>query len=154
MIFSGGTAPQTNFVTVYAFFSKITTHWWQVRYVSYTPRKLLLHWNFTYSSGNWFMAQNMENTDFCTYFIVTSQQWSLLKWNCDFLVPMNISDQIHGILCPKLLNFFEKMHKIFKNKGPVVQYPLNPNKYSFGNSVYCMIWVALAHHALAQGWYN
>ena len=23
----GGTAPQTNFVTVYAFFSKITTHW-------------------------------------------------------------------------------------------------------------------------------
>ena len=26
-----GTAPLTNFVTVYAFFSKITTHWWQVR---------------------------------------------------------------------------------------------------------------------------
>ena len=25
----------TNFVAVYAFFSKITTHWWQVRYVPY-----------------------------------------------------------------------------------------------------------------------
>ena len=31
----GGTAHLTNFVVVYAFFSKITTHWWQVRYVSY-----------------------------------------------------------------------------------------------------------------------
>ena len=34
---------------------------------------------FTYSSGYWFMAQNMENIDFHTFFTVTSQQWSLLK---------------------------------------------------------------------------
>ena len=34
---------------------------------------LILHWNFTNSSGYWFMAQNMENIDFCTFFTVTSQ---------------------------------------------------------------------------------
>ena len=35
----------------------------------------------------------------------------------DFWVPWNISDQIHRILCPKLLYFLEKMHKVFKNKA-------------------------------------
>ena len=30
-----GYSTLTSFVTVYAFTSKITTHWWQVRYVSY-----------------------------------------------------------------------------------------------------------------------
>ena len=39
----------------------------------------LLHWNFTKSSGYWFMVQNMENIDFRTFFAVTSQQWPLLK---------------------------------------------------------------------------
>ena len=52
----------------------------------------LLHWNFTKSSGYWFMVQNMENIDFRTFFAVTSQQWPLLKKNCDFWVPSNISD--------------------------------------------------------------
>ena len=33
-LWKGGTAPKTNFMTVWAFFSKIATHWWQVRYVS------------------------------------------------------------------------------------------------------------------------
>ena len=39
----------------------------------------LLHWNFTKSSGYWFMVQNIENIDFRTFFAVTSQQWPLLK---------------------------------------------------------------------------
>ena len=30
-----GTVPLTNFLTVYAYLSKIITHWWQIRYVSY-----------------------------------------------------------------------------------------------------------------------
>ena len=34
---------------------------------------------FHNSSGYWFMAQNMENIDFRTFFTITSQQWSLLK---------------------------------------------------------------------------
>ena len=74
------------------------------------------------------MAQNMENIDFRTFFTVTSQQWSLLKYYCDFWVPWNISDQIHRILCPKLLLlffFFEKMHKIFKNKAQGCSTPLS-----------------------------
>ena len=44
-----------------------------------SPWNLILHWNFTNSSGYWFMAQNMENIDFRTFFTVTSQQWSLPK---------------------------------------------------------------------------
>ena len=74
----------------------------------------LLHWNFITSSGYWFMTQNMENIDFCTFFTVTPWQWSLCKWNCDFWVPWNISDQIHRILCPKLLYFLRKCTKSSK----------------------------------------
>ena len=51
------------------------------------------------------MAQNMKNIDFRTFFTVTSQQWSLLKENCDF--------------------FFEKMHKVFKNKAQGCCTPVN-----------------------------
>ena len=39
----------------------------------------------------------------------------------------NISDQIHMILCPKLLHFFEKMHKVFKNKVQGCCTPLKSN---------------------------
>ena len=74
----------------------------------------LLHWDFSNSSGYWFMAQNMENIDFRTFFVVTSQQWPLLKYNCDFWVPWNISDQIHRILCPNLLYFVRKCTKSSK----------------------------------------
>ena len=58
----------------------------------------------------------MEIIDFRTFFTVTSQQFSLLKLNCYFGVPLNISDQIHMISCPKLLYFLEKLQKVFKNK--------------------------------------
>ena len=74
----------------------------------------ILHWNFTNSSGYWFTPQNIENIDFCTFFTGTSQQWSLLKWNCDFWVSWNISDQLHRIHCPKLLYFFRKCTKSSK----------------------------------------
>ena len=39
----------------------------------------LPHWYFMTSSGYCFMAHNMENIDFGTFFTVTSQQWSALK---------------------------------------------------------------------------
>ena len=71
------------------------------------------------------MAQNMENIDFRTFFTVTSQQWSLLKQKYDFWVPWNISDQIHRIFYPKLLYFFEKMHKVFKIKAQGCSTPLS-----------------------------
>ena len=46
--------------------------------------------------------------------------------NCDFWVPWNISDQIHRILCPKLLYFLRKCTKSSKIRPrPGVQYPLN-----------------------------
>ena len=35
ILYLSGTAPLTNFATVYAFTSKITTHWGKVRHVSY-----------------------------------------------------------------------------------------------------------------------
>ena len=57
---------------------------------------------------------NMENIDFGTVFTVTLQQWSLLKKNCDFCLPLNISDQIHRILCPKLLYVLRKCTKSSK----------------------------------------
>ena len=60
------------------------------------------------------MVQNMENIDFRTFFAVTSQQWPLLKRNCDFWVPWNISDQIHRILCPNLVYFLRKCTKSSK----------------------------------------
>ena len=50
----------------------------------------------------------------CLPGIVTSQSWSLLKWKCDFLVPWNISNQIHWILCPKWLYFLRKYTKSSK----------------------------------------
>ena len=46
-------------------------------------------------------------------FTVTSQQWSLLKYNCDLWVLWNISRHISGILWPKLLY----LHKVSKNKA-------------------------------------
>ena len=60
------------------------------------------------------MLQNMENIDFRTCFTLTSQQWSLLKWNCDFLVPWNISEQKHRTLCPKLLYVLRECAKSLK----------------------------------------
>ena len=53
------------------------------------------------------MDQNMKNIDFHTLFASTSQPWSQLKQNFDFLVPWNISNQIHWIFCPKMLYFLE-----------------------------------------------
>ena len=44
------------------------------------------------------MVQNIENIDFRTFLTVTSQQWSLLKGNYEFWVPLNISDQVHRIV--------------------------------------------------------
>ena len=104
-------------MAVYAFFSKITTHWWHVRYVSYRQHNqetLLLHWNYTNSSGYWFMAQNIESIVFLTFLTVISQHWSLLKGNYDFWLPLNISDQIHRKLCPSLFHFARKCTKSSK----------------------------------------
>ena len=74
------------------------------------------------------MVQNMVNIDFRTFFAVTSQQWPLLKWNCDFWVPWNISDQIHRILCPNLVYFLRKCTKFSKIR-PEVQYPLKVKQH-------------------------
>ena len=51
----GGSAPQTNFVTVCVFFSKITTYWGKVRYIMFLIGKILRNLTtaqeFTNSSG-------------------------------------------------------------------------------------------------------
>ena len=78
--------------------------------------------------------------------------------NCNFWVPWNISNQIHRIFCPKLLYFFEKMHKVLKirPKGAV---PLNFINVSRSNiQKVCMkhfcdivqgssLWKATLHHS-------
>ena len=82
-------------------------------------RNLTTALEFTNPSGHWFMDQNIVNIDFHTLFIsVTSQLTTMVSTedNTKFWVPWNISNQVHGILCPKLLYFFEKIHKLFKNK--------------------------------------
>ena len=111
----------TNFMTVYAFFSKITTQWWQVRYVSYRYHSKEPNYctgiSLTQVVTDLWNIKPWKILIFAHFFTLTSLQWSLLKWNCDFWVPWNISDQIHGILCPKLFLFFEKMRKVFKNKA-------------------------------------
>ena len=38
--------------------------------IGYIPSEKLLHLNFTNSSGYWFMAQNMKNIDFRTFFLL------------------------------------------------------------------------------------
>ena len=59
------------------------------------------------------MIQNMENIEFCTFFIYLHNN-GLLKQKCDFGVPWNISDQISRICCPKLLYFLRKCTKSSK----------------------------------------
>ena len=71
------------------------------------------------------MVQNLENIDFCTFFCCNFTKWSLLKKNCAFWDPLNISDHIYTILCPKLLYFFKKMYKGFKNKAQGCSTPLS-----------------------------
>ena len=39
-----GYCTQTNFVTIFVFFSKIATYWWQIRYVSYSHEHLTNRW--------------------------------------------------------------------------------------------------------------
>ena len=109
---------------------KITKQWWQVGCVSYRyhiKEPNLLLWNFTNSSGYWFMTQNKENIDFSTFF--------LLFFNCYFTTMVSNKvklwffssfehfDQIHRILS-KVALFFKKMHKIFQNKAQVCSSPL------------------------------
>ena len=56
-------------------------------------------------------------------FTVTSQPWSLLKWNCELWVPWNISNQICWILCSNF--FFFKIHEVFQNKVQAYSTPLS-----------------------------
>ena len=69
------------------------------------------------------MAQNMENVDFRTIFTITSQHVSHLKENCDFWVPLNISDQIieHFVQCCFI---FQENAQSLQKQGPGMQYPL------------------------------
>ena len=75
----------------------------------------------------------MENIDFHASLTITSQSRSLLKWNCGFWVPWNISNQMHWILCPKLLYFmrtYTKSSKIrFRGAVPLnhLNKPLKPH---------------------------
>ena len=71
------------------------------------------------------MVQNMENIDFRTFFAVTSQQWPLMKRNCDFWVLWNISDQIQKDTLSKFGLFFQKMYKVLKNKAQRCSTPLS-----------------------------
>ena len=70
------------------------------------------------------MAQNMENIDFHTFFTVTSQQWSPLKENCDFWVPLEYFWPDPWDTLSKVALVFEKMHKVFKNKAQRYSTPL------------------------------
>ena len=75
----------------------------------------------------WFLIYRSQHGKywFSHIYTVTSKPFSLLDLNCDFLVTLNISNQIHLILCPKLIHFFEKIHKIFKKKVQGCSIPLN-----------------------------
>ena len=70
------------------------------------------------------MVKNMESTDFHTFFTATLQQRCLLKENCDFLVPLNISDQIHIGYFVQNCFISKKMHKVVKNKAQGCSAPL------------------------------
>ena len=84
----------------------------------------LLHWNFTSLSGYWFMDQKLKKNDFNTLFTVTLQPWCLVKSNCDLRVFWNISNQIHWILCPRLLYILRRHTKSLKirSMGAVIIY--------------------------------
>ena len=91
------------------------------------------------------MVQNMKKVEFHTFFTVTSQQWYLLRQNWDFWVPWDIPDQIDRICCPKFLYFFEKMHKVFKNKAQGCCTPLSAPYRSFTPSLDCIMWKNLIY---------
>ena len=85
---------------------------------------LILHWIFTYSSGYWFMAQNMENIDFRTFFTVTPQQ--CLYWSKTVIFEFlgTYLTRSIGYLVRSCFIFW-KMHKIFKNEALGCSTPLN-----------------------------
>ena len=88
------------------------------------------------------MVQNMENIDFRTFFAVTSQQWPLLKWNCDLWVPWNISDQIHRILCPNLVYFLRKCTKFSKIRPRGAVPPKKPSMNDYYLSMILVLFEA------------
>ena len=74
------------------------------------------------------MAQNMENIDFHTFFTVTSQQWSLLEENCDFLSSFEHFWPDPQDTLSKVALSFKKMYKVLKHKAQECSTPLNMNK--------------------------
>ena len=107
----------TNFVTMCAFFSKITTHWWwQVRYVSYR-----------------YHSKKFNNCTGISITQVVIDLWAK-KWKPQFshIVYNNFTTMVsteikHWFLSSlqysypldtlsKVSSFFEKVHKVFKNK--------------------------------------
>ena len=90
-----------------------------------SPWNLIRHWNFTNSSGYWFMAQNMENIDFHTFFhckfttMVSTEVklWFLSSLEYFWPDPLDTLSKV-TLLC-------EKMHKVFKNKAQRCSTPLS-----------------------------
>ena len=69
------------------------------------------------------MAQNMENIDFRIFFTVTSQQWptEVKLW---FLSSLEHFWPGPWDTLSEVALFFEKMHKVFKNKAQGCSSPL------------------------------
>ena len=110
---------------LYAFFSTITTHWWQVRYVGNISRNLITALKFY--KLKWLLIDLWLKT------------WKILIFthfyrNCATLVSTEgklwfLSSFEHFWPDPqdtlsKVALFFKKMHKVFKNKAQGCSTPL------------------------------
>ena len=91
-----------------------------------SPRNLITALKFTNSSGYWFMAQNMDNIDLQTFFycnLTTMVSTEVKLW---FLSSLEHfwPDPLDTL--SKVATFFEKKHKVFKNKAQGYCTPLRP----------------------------